>query len=109
MEKETTGAAKSSSTSESPVEAVRDRGVRQELQGIVTSTKMQKTIVVKVTRAVQHPLYHRVVRHAKKYYAHDETGDAKAGDTVLIVSTRPLSKLKRWRLKEVLQRSTRVA
>jgi small subunit ribosomal protein S17 len=105
MEKETSGAAKTAGTTE----VVRDRGVRQELQGIVTSTKMQKTIVVKVTRAVQHPLYHRVVRHAKKYYAHDETGEAKAGDTVLIVSTRPLSKLKRWRLKEVLQRSTRVA
>ena len=105
MEKETAGAAKTTA----PAEAVRDRGVRQELQGIVTSTKMQKTIVVKVTRAVQHPLYHRVVRHAKKYYAHDETGEARAGDTVLIVSTRPLSKLKRWRLKEVVQRSTRVA
>jgi small subunit ribosomal protein S17 len=104
MEKETAGAAKAA-----PVETARERGVRQELEGIVTSTKMQKTIVVKVTRAVQHPLYHRVVRHAKKYYAHDETGEAKAGDTVLIVSTRPLSKLKRWRLKEVLQRSTRVA
>lgn len=50
------------------------RGVRQELTGVVTSAKMQKTIVVKVIRAVQHPLYHRVVRHAKKYYAHDETG-----------------------------------
>jgi small subunit ribosomal protein S17 len=104
MEKETAGAAKTT-----PEPTVRDRGVRQELQGIVTSTKMQKTIVVKVTRAVQHPLYHRVVRHAKKYYAHDESGEAKAGDTVVIVSTRPLSKLKRWRLKEVLQRSTRVA
>ena len=90
-------------------ESTAERGVRQELTGIVTSTKMQKTIVVKVTRAVQHPLYHRVVRHAKKYYAHDETGEAKAGDTVVIVSTRPLSKRKRWRLKEVLQRSTRVA
>ena len=108
MEKETAGAAKANSAA-STAEAARERGVRQELQGIVTSTKMQKTIVVKVTRAVQHPLYHRVVRHAKKYYAHDETGDAKAGDTVVIVSTRPLSKLKRWRLKEVLQRSTRVA
>ncbi|MGA7917073.1 MAG: 30S ribosomal protein S17 [Candidatus Acidiferrales bacterium] len=90
-------------------QATRERGVRQELTGIVTSTKMQKTIVVKVTRAVQHPLYQRVVRYAKKYYAHDETGDARVGDTVQIVSTRPLSKLKRWRLKEVLQRSTRVA
>jgi small subunit ribosomal protein S17 len=87
----------------------RERGVRQELTGIVTSTKMAKTIVVKVTRAVQHPLYQRVVRHTKKYYAHDETGEAHLGDTVQIVSTRPLSKLKRWRLKEVLQRSTRVA
>ena len=101
MANEAVGAATQESTA--------GRGVRQELTGIVTSTKMQKTIVVKVTRAVQHPLYHRVVRHAKKYYAHDETGEAKAGDTVVIVSTRPLSKLKRWRLKEVLQRSTRVA
>jgi small subunit ribosomal protein S17 len=83
------------------------RGVRQELTGVVTSAKMQKTIVVKVIRAVQHPLYHRVVRHAKKYYAHDETGEARVGDTVRIVSTRPLSKLKRWRLEEVVARSTR--
>jgi small subunit ribosomal protein S17 len=86
---------------------VKERGVRQELTGVVTSTKMAKTIVVKVTRAVQHPLYQRVVRHAKKYYAHDETGEAKLGDTVVIVSTRPLSKLKRWRLQDVVQRSTR--
>jgi small subunit ribosomal protein S17 len=85
-----------------------ERGTRQELVGVVTSSKMQKTIVVKVVRATQHPLYRRVVRSAKKYYAHDETGEARAGDTVRIVSTRPLSKLKRWRLKEVLQRSTRV-
>src|ERR1700721_4523079 len=84
------------------------RGVRQELTGVVTSAKMQKTIVVKVIRAVQHPLYQRVVRHSKKYYAHDETGEARVGDTVRIVSTRPLSKLKRWRLKQVLSRSTRV-
>ena len=90
-------------------EGMVERGVRQELTGIVTSTKMQKTIVVKVTRAVQHPLYHRVVRHTKKYYVHDETGEAHVGDTVQISSTRPLSKLKRWRLKEVIQRSTRVA
>jgi small subunit ribosomal protein S17 len=83
------------------------RGVRQELTGVVTSTKMQKTIVVKVIRAVQHPLYQRVVRYAKKYYAHDETGEARVGDTVRIVSTRPLSKLKRWRLEEVIAHSTR--
>jgi small subunit ribosomal protein S17 len=85
------------------------RGARQELVGVVTSTKMQKTIVVKVTRTVQHPLYQRVVRKGKKYYAHDESGEARVGDTVRIASTRPLSRLKRWRLKEILGRSTRVA
>jgi len=88
---------------------VEKRGNRQELVGVVTSAKMQKTIVVRVRRTTQHPLYQRVVRSAKKYYAHDDKGEAKVGDTVRIVSTRPLSKLKRWRLKEVLQRSTRVA
>jgi len=88
---------------------VRERGARQELVGVVAGTKMQKTIVVKVTRTTQHPLYRRVVRSAKKYYAHDETGDARVGDVVRITSTRPLSKLKRWRLTEVIQRSTRVA
>ena len=87
----------------------RERGARQELVGVVAGTKMQKTIIVKVTRTAQHPLYHRVVRSAKKYYAHDETGEARVGDVVRIASTRPLSKLKRWRLKEVIQRSTRVA
>jgi small subunit ribosomal protein S17 len=87
--------------------AAPERGTRQELVGVVTSSKMEKTIVVKVRRSAQHPLYHRVVRSAKKYYAHDEARDAKVGDTVRIVATRPLSKLKRWRLKEVIQRSTR--
>ncbi|MGC1912889.1 MAG: 30S ribosomal protein S17 [Candidatus Acidiferrales bacterium] len=86
-----------------------ERGARQELLGVVTSSKMKKTIVVKVVRATQHRLYHRVVRSAKKYYAHDETNQARVGDTVRIISTRPLSKLKRWRLKEVVARATRVA
>lgn len=90
-------------------ETARERGARQELVGVVTSAKMAKTIVVKVTRTTQHPLYRRVLRSAKKYYAHDENKDARVGDTVRIVSTRPLSKLKRWRLKEVVARSTRVA
>jgi small subunit ribosomal protein S17 len=92
-----------------PAAPAADRGRRQELVGVVTSARMQKTIVVRVTRATQHPLYHRVVRSGKKYYAHDESGKARVGDTVRIVSTRPLSKLKRWRLKEVVARSTRVA
>jgi small subunit ribosomal protein S17 len=87
----------------------KDRGSRQERVGVVTSAKMQKTIVVKVTRTVSHPLYRRVLRTSKKYYAHDENGDARVGDTVRIASTRPLSKLKRWRLVEVVGKSTRVA
>lgn len=90
-------------------QGVRERGTRQELVGVVTSAKMQKTIVVKVTRTTQHRLYQRVVRSGKKYYAHDESGEARVGDIVRIAATRPLSKLKRWRLKEVIQRSTRAA
>jgi len=81
---------------------------RQELTGVVTSAKMEKTIVVKVTRLVQHKLYTRVLRVAKKFYAHDEKREARLGDRVRIVETRPMSKLKRWRLAEVLSRSTRV-
>jgi small subunit ribosomal protein S17 len=82
-----------------------ERGERTILTGKVTSAKMAKTIVVEVQRLVQHPKYRRVVRISKKFYAHDETSQAKLGDTVRIVSTRPLSKLKRWRLKEVLTRN----
>ena len=74
----------------------------KELVGVVTSAKMQKTIVVKVTRRFQHRLYQRYVRVSKKFYAHDEQGEAKLGDTVRIVESRPLSKLKRWRLAEVI-------
>jgi small subunit ribosomal protein S17 len=81
---------------------------RQSLVGVVTSARMQKTIVVKVTRKVQHSLYKRVIRVSKKFYAHDENGEARAGDTVRIMETRPFSKLKRWRLAEVLSRATGV-
>jgi small subunit ribosomal protein S17 len=81
---------------------VTERGERQELIGKVTSAKMEKTIVVEVQRLVQHPKYRRVVRISKKFYAHDEKRQAKQGDTVKIVSSRPLSRLKRWRLEEVL-------
>jgi small subunit ribosomal protein S17 len=84
------------------------RAVRKELVGVVTSAKMQKTIVVRVTRRVQHRLYVRYVKLQKKFYAHDESGEARQGDTVRIVETRPLSKLKRWRLAEVVSRRTSV-
>lgn len=85
--------------------AADERGERTVLTGKVTSAKMEKTIVVEVQRLVQHPKYRRVVRISKKFYAHDETRQAKPGDTVRIVASRPLSKLKRWRLKEVLTRN----
>jgi small subunit ribosomal protein S17 len=91
-------------TTETPVRpAVQEkRGVRSELIGKVTSAKMQKTIVVEVQRLVQHPKYRRVLRISKKFYAHDEKREAKQGDTVIISSSRPLSRLKRWRLKQIL-------
>ncbi len=84
------------------------RHQRHELTGVVTSAKMEKTIVVKVTRLVKHNLYIRVIRKTKKFYAHDEERQARPGDTVRIVETRPISKLKRWRLAEVVTRSRRV-
>ena len=73
--------------------------------GEVVSTKMAKTIIVVVTRKVPHPLYKRIVTKRKKFYAHDEAGDAHLGDIVRIVESRPLSKLKRWTLGEVIRRS----
>src|SRR5438067_8952672 len=81
------------------------RGDRTALTGKVTSAKMEKTIVVEVLRLVKHPKYRRVVRIAKKFYAHDEQRQAKPGDTVRIMASRPISKLKRWRLKEIVTRS----
>jgi small subunit ribosomal protein S17 len=84
--------------------AAQPSGRQTELTGKVTSAKMEKTIVVEVTRLVQHPKYRRVVRISKKFYAHDEKREAKQGDTVRIVASRPLSRLKRWRLEQVLTR-----
>ena len=74
--------------------------------GTVLSSQMAKTIVVEVKRRVQHPLYRRVVTRKNKFYAHDERGEAKPGDRVRIVECRPLSKLKRWRLAEVLWKAS---
>jgi small subunit ribosomal protein S17 len=92
-------------TTEIQSAAANQRGERTVLTGKVTSAKMEKTIVVEVQRLVKHPKYRRVVRISKKFYAHDEKRQAKPGDTVRIVASRPLSKLKRWRLKEVLTRN----
>src|ERR1700758_3690651 len=84
-------------------------GRRKTLIGKVVSTKMAKTIVVEVRRQKAHPFYKRVVSRSKKFYAHDEQGTAHLGDFVKIEETRPLSKLKRWQLKEVVQRSAMAA
>lgn len=81
------------------------RGHRKERQGEVISNKMAKTIVVMVERRFQHPKFKKVVTRYRKFYAHDEKGEAKVGDRVRIEETRPLSKLKCWRLVEVVARS----
>lgn len=85
-----------------------DRGNRKERLGEVISNKMAKTIVVRVERRYPHPKFKKVVKGFKKFYAHDEKAEAKVGDVVLIEETRPLSKLKRWRLTKVLERSSGV-
>ena len=83
-------------------------GRRKTLIGEVVSTKMAKTIVVEVTRRVPHPMYKRIVTKRKKFYAHDEQETAKVGDVVRIIECRPMSKLKRWALGEVVRRAVQV-
>jgi small subunit ribosomal protein S17 len=85
------------------------QGLKNEKIGQVVSTKMQKTIVVEVSRRVPHALYKRIIGKRKKFYAHDAEGSAKMGDMVRIVECRPLSKLKRWQLAEVIRRAAQVA
>ena len=80
----------------------------KELIGTVVSNKMQKTIVVEVTRKKAHPMYKRVIAIRKKFYAHDEKNEAHAGDVVRIEESRPLSKLKRWTLKEIVRKTALV-
>lgn len=81
---------------------------RKLLLGTVVSNKMQKTIVVEVTRKKSHPLYGRVISIRKKFYAHDEKNEAHVGDTVRIEESRPLSRLKRWTLKEIVRKTALV-
>ena len=82
---------------------------RQGKTGVVSSAKMQKTVVVTVERQVTHRLYKRVVRRSKKFLAHDEKNECRVGDTVRIEGTRPLSSRKRWRVAEIITRATQVA
>jgi small subunit ribosomal protein S17 len=81
---------------------------RKQVVGEVVSSKMHKTIVVEVVRKKSHPFYGRVVSKGKKFYAHDEKNEARVGDVVRLEETRPLSKLKRWRLKEIVRKTALV-
>jgi small subunit ribosomal protein S17 len=81
---------------------MKERGKRKENIGIVVSNKMDKTVTVEVTRKIRHPKYQKVFERSKKYYAHDESNALEVGQKVRIVETRPLSKLKRWRVVEAM-------
>ncbi|WP_047448183.1 30S ribosomal protein S17 [Alistipes sp. ZOR0009] len=81
-----------------------ERNLRKERTGVVVSNKMEKTIVVAVKRKVKHPIYGKFVNKTTKFVAHDETNTCSEGDTIKIMETRPLSKTKRWRLVEIIER-----
>lgn len=81
------------------------RNLRKERIGVVTSNKMEKTITVQVERKVKHPIYGKFIGKSNKFSAHDEKNDCGIGDTVKIMETRPLSKNKRWRLVEIIERA----
>jgi small subunit ribosomal protein S17 len=99
----------SSTPSSAPVETpAATRGHRKERVGEVIANKMTKTIIVRVERRFPHPKFKKVITGYKKFYAHDEKSEAKVGDRVRIQETRPLSKTKRWRLVEIVDRGTEV-
>ncbi|AKA34420.1 MAG: 30S ribosomal protein S17 [Muricauda sp.] len=87
------------------MEENKNRNLRKERIGVVTSNKMEKSIVVSEVKRVKHPMYGKFVLKTKKYVAHDEKNDCNEGDTVRIMETRPLSKTKCWRLVEILERA----
>ena len=82
-----------------------NKSMRKQLSGIVCSNKMDKTIVVQITRKVSHKVYNKYVNQSKKYYAHDENNLCNVGDLVIIEESKPLSRLKRWRVKSVDQKA----
>lgn len=89
--------------------AAEERSRRKTMEGVVVSDKMDKTRVVRVTRTVRHPFYQKVQTKSSKFHVHDEGNQAREGDLVQIASTRPLSKLKRWRLVRVVKAAPRAA
>jgi small subunit ribosomal protein S17 len=90
-------------TPDQPGATTEDRSIRKERIGQVVSTKMSKTVVVETTTRVPHARFGKITKQIKRFYAHDEEGKAQLGDTVRIAETRPLSKLKRWRLVEIVK------
>lgn len=82
-----------------------ERALRKERVGVVTSTKMNKSIVVSVERKEKHPMYGKFIKKTKKFMAHDEKNESGVGDTVKIMEVRPMSKLKRWRLVEIVEKA----
>lgn len=84
----------------------RDRGVRKERKGTVVSRSGEKSVVVMAERRFRHPIYGKVMRQSRKFHAHDEKNEAQIGDLVRIVETRPMSRLKRWRLAEVIEKAS---
>jgi len=89
----------------SPAAGTPERAERKVMRGTVTSNKMQKTVVVQVDRKVKHPLYEKFISKRTKLYAHDENNEAKIGDIVEVTQTRPLSKLKSWRVVRIVQKA----
>ncbi len=84
---------------------MKERGNKRIIKGVVVSNKMDKTIVVRAERLVKHPVFHKYIRRFVKYKAHDEENSCNIGDKVLIVESRPLSRDKRWRMREILERA----
>jgi small subunit ribosomal protein S17 len=93
------------SASERQVQQAQERGRRKVRQGVVVSDKMDKTVLVRIDRQIRHPLYKKIVRRSSKLAAHDERNEAHAGDTVRVMETRPISKNKRWRVIEIVERA----
>lgn len=91
-------------TNKNLTENAPSRKLRKERIGVVTSNKMDKTITVAVERKVKHPIYGKFIKKTTHFHAHDEKNEASIGDTVLIMETRPLSKTKRWRLVEIVEK-----
>ena len=100
-----TNSSQQPSAASAGAEGQKPKGARKVRVGVVVSDKMQKTVVVQIERRVPHPVYGKMVTKSKKFKAHDEENSAKTGDTVRIVETRPLSKDKRWRVAEIVERA----